>query len=193
MKEVPLDSKQCNVMLVIKVNCCFPFIFMTDLKSTWKILILQDERVYKIFASGNLQKWVLSSWMYREWDLFRLTLDIHNEMCMSKWVTSTANGEKQTLPGKSSCVLFSSGKYSLCEGIQRMCLLCRQALKGSLWCGAYSDLAGWQNTIIERFKEKRLFSEGLTKLNQFAQGLIQSDSENLQGQRTNNPLAWFNP
>jgi len=32
MKDMLLDSKQYNVMLVIKVNCCFPLVFMTELK-----------------------------------------------------------------------------------------------------------------------------------------------------------------
>lgn len=82
MKEVPLDSKQCNVMLVIKVNCCFPFIFMTDLKSTWKILILQDERVYKILCKWQFAEvsaefmdvqgvgFIPSDFRYPQWDVY---------------------------------------------------------------------------------------------------------------------------
>lgn len=56
--------------------------------------------------------------MRREWDLFHLTEDIQDEMSASKRVTSVVGGEKSTLHGNRSRVLFSSGSYSLCQKLR---------------------------------------------------------------------------
>lgn len=95
MKDVLLDSKQCNVMLAIKVNCCFPFILMTELK----------RKALEKYWSYRMKEYsmILCKWQFAEGsaefmdvqrDLYHLILDIQNEMYTSKWVTSIANGEK---------------------------------------------------------------------------------------------------
>lgn len=96
MKDVLLDSKQYNVMLVIKVNCCFPLFFMTKLKRK----ALEKYRSYRMKEDSM----ILCKWQFAEIsaefmdvqgvDLFHLILDIQNEMSASKVVTSIVDGEK---------------------------------------------------------------------------------------------------
>lgn len=126
-------------------------VFLSFLLQNWKAL----EKYWSYRMEGYtmiLCKWqfaeVLSSWMHREWDLFHLILDTHNEIYTSKWVTSTASGEKKTLPGKSPC-------YSLQENIPSVKEFREYACCADRLSKAASDVGPiliWQNAVIERFR-----------------------------------------